>query len=161
MQMDFCDRLVTRADSRWGLPSPYHHKGGIVSVIRFLGQGHLSSHIPREKPKKWHLKCLDTSLQALIFKWNMALCKQAPQLRKREESKSDRISPRWKELTWQFHSEHWGTLRQCWFDVMVGSYCCVEKVSIFTPASLDKLLKRSVERADEQRLVRRRVGTVT
>lgn len=77
------------------------------------------------------------------------------------ESKSDRISLRWKELLWHFHSERWGTLKQCWFDVMVGSYCRVEKVGVFTPASLDKLLKRSMERAEELRLERRWVGTVT
>lgn len=77
------------------------------------------------------------------------------------ESKSDRISLRWKELVWHFHSKHWGTLKQCWFDVMVGSYCCVEKVSVFTPASLDKLLKRSMGRAEVVRLERRWVGTVT
>lgn len=130
-------------------------------MIRSLRQGHLSSHIPWEKPKKWHLKCLTTSSQALIFKWNMALYKQAPQMRKRGESISDRISLRWKELVWHFHSESWGTLKRCWFDVMVGSYCCVEKVRVFTPASLDKLLKRSMEQAEELRLERRWVGTVT
>lgn len=32
---------------------------------------------------------------------------------------------------------------------MVGSYCRAEKVGVFTPAPLDKVLKRSVERAEE------------
>jgi len=130
-------------------------------VIRSLRLGHLSSHIPWEKPKKCHLKCLATSSQALIFKWNMALYKQAPQLRKRGESKSDRISLRWKEHVWHFHSEHWGTLKQCWFDVMVGSYCCVEKVSVFTPAFLDKLLQLSMDWTDEMRVEWRWVCMVT
>lgn len=91
----------------------------------------------------------------------MALNKQASQLRKKWESKSDRISLRWKELVWHFHSECWGTLKQCWFDVMVGSYCHVEKVVVFTPASLDKLLKHSMEQVEELGPERRWVGTVT
>lgn len=32
---------------------------------------------------------------------------------------------------------------------MVGSYCRAEKVGVFTLAPLDKVLKRSVERAEE------------
>lgn len=32
---------------------------------------------------------------------------------------------------------------------MVGSYCRAEKVGVFTPAPLDKVLKHSVERAEE------------
>lgn len=75
----------------------------------------------------------------------------APQLRKRGESKSDRISLRWKELVWHFHSKRRGALKQCWVNVMVGSYCCVEKVSIFTSASLDKLVKHNVRWAEELR----------
>lgn len=61
-----------------------------------------------------------------------------PSSEEEEESKSDRISPRWKELIWHFHSERWDTLKWCWFDVMVGSYCFVEKVSAFNPDSPGK-----------------------
>lgn len=66
-----------------------------------------------------------------------------PSAEEEEESKSDRISPRWKGLVWHFHSEHWGTLKWCWFDVMVGSYCFVEKVSVFNPDSPGKTAKNA------------------
>lgn len=89
----------------------------------------------------------------------MALYKQAPQPRKMGESKSDRISLRWKEHVWHFHNEGpWSNVGlMSWWEVTA----VWKRLAFFTPTFLDKLLKRSVEQADEMRAWWRWVGMVT